>query len=541
MDIKRILIALTLVITTQVGAFATQLPKSVHDFILNEQPKAFIRFDGLVTLPDDTVYIPVIPSYLNKVEKVALTYSYPDKTSFKDKPEVIILNNNYAFLRILKNRNGILTVCQNPNVPILVKTGAIPQDLVVPRGLVFPDTLKGILGDVQLPLLSSTNMVPAEPKSNGTPMIVQSTKIPGGSFVNPKVQLSQKLKNKTYYVANNNSSLLKVFSSESPEPIYSLKFSGVPKAIEAADGGKYLLVISNYYKQLEVIDVQNEYIAKQVDLSVYPSELLVSDKNKKAYISSVSDKSIFIMDLKDMKVKEKINIIGSPAYIAISDDGSQLAYLDKDSSNIYILKLDGTYENKLIANRPNASKLLIVGNKLYSTVRTEGKVFISEYDLDRDFFQEEKDKKEKEIMAKEAEHVTLSDVIEGISSGIEPTLKMKSKLIEGPKYYTTTEKSLDVGMKPTDMLLYNDKIYILSSGSNTISVLDIKSASVLKTIVLPTGGFPRKIARVNDSSTAIVTNVAEKRYAVLDLDKDQVVQTVNINTLVNEISVVDKK
>lgn len=532
MKFKKLLLILTLFVISANSAFATQLPTPIKNFILSENPQATIRFDSLIILKDGTIYLPIFPSYLEKVHKLEVTYTYPNKANFKDKPEVIIFNTNFALLKLITTKNGVLTVCQNPDIPMVVKTGSLPQDILVPRGLVFPDILKGILGDVQVPLLNATNIVKTDaPKKQN--LIVQNVK---NNNISEKVAINYRLKNKNYYVSNYNSQLLKVFSSDSPEPIYSLKLSGVLKDMQSVCGGKYLIILTNSQKQIDVIDVRNEYISKQIDLSVLPSEIVVDAQNDKAYVASFSDKSIFVIDLKEMKVKEKINVIGSPQKITISTDGTQLGYIDRDTSNIYILKLDGSYENKLIANIPNLSKMIINDGSLYSINRTEQVFKVTEFDLDK-FIPNETDNTEEF----KNNDMTLSAVLDGIASGFKNPIPKEKTLNTGPKYFSTNENIYKIGIKPTDMILYKNKIYILCSQSNDVEIFDTKDYKITKVINIPISGFSRKITPVDNSNIAIITNVLEKKYVVMDLDKEEIIQTVNIDMPVNAITVVDKK
>ncbi len=536
MKLKNIIITIALIIFSVNSALATQLPKPVKDFILDKYPNSTIRFDGLITLPDGNIYLPVIPSYLEKVDKLDVAYLYPENTNFKKLPEVIIFNNNYSLLKLIRTKNGILTVCNNPDIPLTVKTGALPQDILVPRGLVLPETLKGILGNVQVPLLNASAVIKEKgPKEQK--LIVETAETPKTSssakFVTA-TNLNQKLKGKNYYVSNLDTQYLKVFQSESPNPAYSLKISGVPKDMKPVCGGKYLLVISNSQKQMDVIDVQNEYIAKQIDLSVYPNEISIDETNQKAYVSSLIDRSIFVIDLKEMKIKEKINLIGSPEKIAISEDGTKLAYIDRSTSDLYILKLDGSYENKLITNAPNTAEIILFGDRLYKINRVDNTLSSISYDLEKVFEEEEEIKPSNESLS-------VSGVMDGIASGFKNPKKKKKSLIQEAKHYSTDEKTFVVNEKPTDMTIFKGNLFILCSQNSTINVFDTKNQKLTKEIKLTASGFPRRITEVPNSNLALITNVIEKKYQILDFEKEAILQTVNINSPINVITIVDKK
>ena len=91
------------------------------------------------------------------------------------------------------------------------------------------------------------------------------------------------------------------------------------------------------------------------------------------------------------------------------------------------------------------------------------------------------------------------------------------------------------------MTFYKDKLFILSSHQNILTVFDTKSQKTLKEIKLPTNGFSRRITLVPNSNYALITNVLEKKYLVFDLEKETVVQAVNISTPINMITVVERK
>ena len=133
------------------SAGATQLPDPVIGFIKSEFPGAGIRFDGLVELPDHTTYLPVMPLvYGNSEKPAAVVKTIPANTSFSKKPDMILFANNLALLKIIKVDNKHLTVNYSPEIPLSVKLGILPQDLIVPQGLELPTELRVIMGDLKI-------------------------------------------------------------------------------------------------------------------------------------------------------------------------------------------------------------------------------------------------------------------------------------------------------------------------------------------------------------------------------------------------------
>ena len=304
-------------------------------------------------------------------------------------PDLVLFNNNFSLLKVVKNGQNNMTVRDIPNLPVEVKTGLLPQDIMVPRGLVLPETLAGIVGDVQIPLVGSAKT---------TTFVTRKTApLPSGKrVVDTKIQkVPSSLKNKLYFVNNFQTEYLQVYSSTVTEPLYSLKTSGVMKDVKPVMNGKYLLVATNNMKNLDVIDVANEYIAKNIDLTSNPTEIAVDELNKKAYIASIGDESLSVIDLETMTMKEKIQLVGAPQKMSLSPDSSKLAYTDVKTSNIYVLDLVNGYENKLITKLPNVTEIILKNNVIYMISRTNPQLRIVHFDLlqDNDFTKTKKQRK----------------------------------------------------------------------------------------------------------------------------------------------------
>jgi hypothetical protein len=62
---KKLIIAFAIMFACSVPAQATKLPDNVQNYITATYPKTIFRFDGIVQLPDGTVYLPLIPSRFN--------------------------------------------------------------------------------------------------------------------------------------------------------------------------------------------------------------------------------------------------------------------------------------------------------------------------------------------------------------------------------------------------------------------------------------------------------------------------------------------
>lgn len=376
MKLKAIILSMLILCISSVSAYAAQLPRDMKDYLQAQKKVPSIRFDGIVIYNNDVMYLPVIPAYPEKVDTLKIVKTYPLNQSMDSLPDMVLFNNNYALLKIIKAGSNVLTVRNMTDIPSEILTGSLPQDIVVPRGLVFPENLAGILGDVQIPFVGSA-------KSQSFVSGRRSIPLPTGKRVDntKKYQVPAALKNKLFFVNNFQTEYLQVFSSSVSEPLYSLKTSGVMKDVKSFQNGKYLIAATNRQKNLDIIDVADEYVVKHIDLTACPSEIVVDDANNLAYVASVDDESLFIIDLTSFSIKEKVQLVGSPQRMSLSKDGTMLAYVDIKTSDIYILDLKNDYENKLISNYPNATKLILDDGVVYVVARTAPKLRVIQFDL----------------------------------------------------------------------------------------------------------------------------------------------------------------
>ncbi|MBE7705364.1 MAG: hypothetical protein E7Z90_06100 [Cyanobacteria bacterium SIG29] len=535
MKIKSLILSLLILFTVSLTVEASQIPKQVRDYLVAQKKVPTIRFDGVVSYGADVMYLPVYPSYTTDVDSVKVVKTYPENQTIDKLPDMILFNNNFALLKVIKIDDNTLSVRNIPDLPIQIKTGLLPQDIMVPRGLVLPENLAGILGDVHIPLVGSAK--------SGTFVTRKTAPLPTGKrIVDTKHHnVPSALKDKLFFVNNFQTEYLQVFSSTVSEPLYSLKTSGVMKDIKSVMDGKYILAATSNKKNIDVIDVTNEYIAKNIDLTAIPSEIVVDEINKKAYVASINDESLSVIDLTTMTMKEKIQLVGSPQRLALSSDSKFLAYSDMKTSNIYILDLENNYENKLITKLPNVTKLILKDNVLYLIARTSPELRVVYYDL----LQDNKTTKTKEQRKKEkakkdegkADLDTLTDDLV-VDYDLHDDGEGDS-LVLNSKTYSTSIKDVKVGVKPVDMYEKNGKIFILCAGDNSVYTYDV-SKDTVGVEKLPVDGFSKAFTPISNSNYAVITNMSDYKYVVYDMEKNKAVQTFPINDYVNMITILDR-
>ena len=361
---KKLLVIFGLFMALVLPANATKVPENVRNFVMEEYPETVFRFDGVVVLPDGTVYLPLIPSQFNTDEPVEIKYTIPAGKNLAMKPDAIVLSNDYVLLKLLKNDKGKNTVINLPAPPVELVTGLFPQDMLVPKNFVLPLSLKNISGNLDMQL----------EKVNGLVIPVSQ---PKKAYIN-SLESVPVLKNKVMYVASNLSKNIQVVDTAKGNPSYALAQEEIPISIKGYD--VFLLVTSYGKRSLDVISLNDDKVIKEIDFKTQPDEIVLDEKNKLAYISSGESASIYVISLETMTLKRQLRINGLCEKLTLSDDGTKLFYNDKQTREIWAVELDNNYLMKLVGKFPNVSKIEYLDGKIYITSRTKNRLAIIDYD-----------------------------------------------------------------------------------------------------------------------------------------------------------------
>lgn len=80
---RKLLLTLIMCLTLSGTANAAQVPQDVQDFVNKTFPNTNFRFDGVIVLPDNTMYLPVFPAKVEKVDTVSIKTTYPLNETLK--------------------------------------------------------------------------------------------------------------------------------------------------------------------------------------------------------------------------------------------------------------------------------------------------------------------------------------------------------------------------------------------------------------------------------------------------------------------------
>ena len=345
--------------------------------------------------------------------------------------------------------------------------------MLVPHGLMIPENLKGIIGNLEISTINEPTLKVILPSNKNE-----------NSLVNSLSEIPQ-LKNKTIYATTNFTKNIQVLNPSKQTPEYALSQENIPISMKGYDG-EFLLVTSYNKKSIDVISLADEQIIKQINLKTQPDEIIIDSKNKIAYIASPEDSSIYILSLENMTLKKQLKLNGMCEKLTLSEDGSKLFYVDKKTNEIWVVELDNGYLLREIGRFPNTSKIAYANNKIYITSRTKNRLAIIDY---------------------------------------------KTIGLVGETLITE---------KPIDMLVFNDKLYVLGAINNEICVIDTTTDQLTDIIELGTDGFSTKIFRIDDTNIAIVTDSKAKKYSIIDLGMKKVIKNNFVEIPINSVVVVDK-
>ncbi len=473
---RRFLILLGIFLMTSISAFAANIPKEVVEYIKTNVPNADIRFDGIIILPDNTVYLPLYPSLFSDINTLKIKESIPANKNLANHPDVLIFNNDFVLLRVIPKDDGSKTVLHMQNPPLEVRTGLLPQDMLVPSGLIIPENLKGIIGNLNIDT-KKEDVIKHTIKESFEEFLSDSDKVPAQSLIS-------ELKDKVVYITTNYSKNIQVLDPAKSLPNYSLAQKSIPINAVPVRDGKFILVTSYERPFLDVVSVADSRFIKQISLGTNPDEIVVDEENKKAYVTAPQASVIFVIDLNTMSVMQKIRVNGYCEKLLLA--GDKIFYVDKMKSEVWVIECNNSYTLRNLGIFPSISSVLYTNNKVYISSRTKSRIAIVDYETG------------------------------------------------------SLEKEFTISNKPVAMLLYNDTIYVLCAQNNVIQKLSATDGSLLGKIQLAENGFSSRFNKIEGTSLAITADVKKNNYSIIDLKTGQLIKTYYVNVPVKDVRIANK-
>lgn len=450
---RKILATLCFCFLTCVNAFGAEVPKSVQNFINNDFPNTNFRFDGAILLPDKTMYLPVNPAKLGEMSTLKIKETYPKNMSMKQKPDMVILDNNFVLLKVI-NTNGKKTVINMVEPPTELTSGLLPQEILLPKGLVFPENLKGIIGNLDVSVTQETGL-----RINNSRRKGKKVTIP----VEP-------LNGKTFYVSTGANKNIQIIPSNQRNAEYSLAQDHNINDLKSFND-EFLLVTYYDSKIMNIISLMDEKVIKQVKFEVNPEQILIDQDKKIAYITSSETSSIYIFSLETMSLKKQLKINGLCEKFTLSEDGTKMFYVDRNNNDIWAIELDNKYKLNNIGSFPNISKIAYANGKIYIVSRTKNRIAIVDYDSNEFLAELEVCEKPIDLYAKNDDLFIL-----GAQDNIVEVLNTTDDVITDKLFLNTNAFATKI--TPIDN---SNLIMITNALSGLYSVIDTDLKEVIKT------------------------------------------------------------
>lgn len=458
------------------SSYAAKIPTDVQEYIDKTVPGTDIRFDGVIILPDNTIYLPLFPSLFSDIKTLEVKESFPAGKELNQKPDIIIFNNDFVMMKVLSDGQGHKTVLKLQNPPLQVRTGLLPQDMLVPSGLILPENIKGVIGNLKIDT-KNEDLIKLTSKESYEEFLADNEEIENPALI-------PQLKNKTLFVTTNYSKNIQVVKPPEVSPKYSLAQKSIPIDIKAVKNGKFLLVTSYERPFIDIISVADSRFIKQINIGSFPEEILIDEASDKAYITSPKASMIYVVDLNTMSLIQKIKINGHCEKLILTDN--KMFYVDKLKNDIWAIELQNGYALKNIGKFPNISDLAFINNQLYLTSRTKSRIAIVDYS-------------------------TLGLIAE----------------------FTTVNK-------PIAMQLHGENLYVLGAQNNKLQKINTNTGKIVETIDLNTEGFSTGFNKINGTDLAIIIDVKQNKYTIVDLEKGKVVKTYAMTVPIKDIIIADE-
>ena len=463
------------------SVLASKLPVDVQNYLKKNVEGIDIRFDGVIIYPDGTLYLPLYPASSKKPEVLEISETYPAGQIMSGKPNVVIFNNDFALLKVIPTADGKKTVKRFDKPPVQVKAGILPQDMLVPNGLIIPENIKSIVGNLDIQLSPETEIKVASDVTLSAKVYDDSSKA-----VNKYINAStvEQMKNKSLYMVTAYSKNIAVVNGESFKSDYSLSQIATPIDAQITKDNKFLLVTSYDSNLVNVISIADDRVIKQFDLTTQGGEIVMDYAKNKAYVASPAASIIYVIDIDTMTLTQKIKINGRCEKLALS--GDYLLYIDKFSNNVWSIELGNSYNLKNLGTFPCISKIIYNDGIVYLSSRTKSRIAVINYD--------------------------------------------SKQLI--------TE--FDTVQKPVDMLVYNGLLYVLGAQHNQIQIIRLRDNEPMGVINIEGDGFSTKFCPIPDSNLVIVSDTKMGRYTIIDLEQNKVVKTNGTELPVSNVIVGNK-
>jgi DNA-binding beta-propeller fold protein YncE len=379
-------------------------------------------------------------------------------------PDLVQFDNNLFLIRLVSTSTGKLTLPRMDSYPIQMKEGLLPQDLVLPGNLFIPAELKVILG-----------ALPYNPQAGGPDEEAPQ----GKTAVKPKRNIP-----KTVYLSNLSTTSLIAMDPDQGTVQGRIPFNCVPSSINASSDDKLLFATCLTTDEVVVVDTVASLIKTRIPVGSKPSHTLVLEDSNQLVVSNRYSTGLNLVNLSDLSASSET--------IGLSPNGAPPGT---------------TVAGATVMTYAPHRKMLYVAD---SATGKPGRVY------------------EVDVASRAVKRTFLtSPAVSGLTvpPGTEQlwVSSRTSDVVEVIDLRTGNQiKKYEVGQKPVALVSADDRVLVLSAGSDRIDVLKAPYAPdaeevKFEPITLPEGSFPSGIALSGDRKLAYISAAGSEALYMVDI------------------------
>lgn len=267
--------------------------------------------------------------------------------------------------------------------------------------------------------------------------------------------------NSDIYVSNTGSNNVSVISGSTNQVIDSVAIGTSPEGIAFDPSNGNMYVANTDSSSVSVISSSNNTVIKTVHVGSFPSKITYASSNGNMYVVNMNSNNVSVIASSNNSVLTSINVGTTPVGITYDPSNENMYVANQGSNNISVIS---TATNK-VTNTMNLSAspndVAYDANNSYLYVPVYSEVYV---------------------------YSTNGSYVTGVFVGTNPQSAIYNH--------------------------YNGNVYVLNSGSNSVSIISSSSDTVIKTVNV--GTSPQGMGYDSENANIYVTNQASKNVSVIN-------------------------
>lgn len=372
-------------------SFATKLPAELGGAAILEVHDAHVRIDGSIQTKTGDIYLPVMPPPNAPLKQLAETFSKstPEgkqlfangwclpvlpaapmpatKSSIKllamfaptGKPDLLLFSNGWCYLRVFK-KGLVSTVVLPSALPEKLRKHLIacklPSDLIVPDNVIFPRSLKPIIGELAIPTTEDSTasradfgkvppkpsaphvehgaLVVTSPSTGNITLIDASTMNKVTDFPTEGTPTGMTWCNDRLYIADQSKSRVLILDPKKKQFLgqIDLQQRCAPKGIASLPNGQLIYVSETASNNVAVIETATSKVLMRTKVPAGPARIALTPNGNYLLVLNVPACEVTVLSTANQRMLGAIPVGSMPNAIAISHDSSR-AYISNRLSN----------------------------------------------------------------------------------------------------------------------------------------------------------------------------------------------------------------